>query len=820
MIVIDTQDLDEKADKLSDSEVYWTYCALDCCVTYDVKLAIEKQLDEVARETYQTSLDTVPVVLEMMLGGLKVDLQKRREVLAYYEKQLAKLESRWIRLCSEGLGIPADRTKRTGGRQPLPINPASPKDIQYLFHTVLQIPAKKKRKKGQDEASITTDREVLEGFRSYYFAEVFVNYILAMRDAAKSIGFLKTKLDDDNRIRCSFNVAGTKTGRLNSSFSDTGTGTNLQNITGKLKNIFVADPGEILLDIDLEQGDSRGVGAIAWNWFVESHGEDWAGRYLDACESGDLHTTVTRMAWSTLDWPADLDPKACKKIAEQLAYRDKSYRDLSKALGHGCLTSDHQVLTREGWVPISEQPAEIMQWEEGRASFAQVSNWIAKPYSGELQIFEGNSISARMTHDHRVPYKSDTRSPGIKVYPAAAGPQAKMPLGDGWVGGTEVVPAKLIAAFMCDGYQETNWMAFHFHKQRKKDRLIQLCQEYGYEYRIHGDKIRVRGRLPKRPGPFQFAWTAECLRDFVLELRHWDGHIGKTFVSLFSKDVEALEWYQTFGRILGVGGFLQKPTTSGFGTMMWKLQQNNRRWASGSSVTHSKEPANNVMVYCPTVPTGFFFARRDGKIFVTGNSNYLGQPATMAQHAKLPVSTIVDFQKSYFGAFQCITAWQKETIRQLTETRCLITPFGRRRWFWDDPNAQTTKNAAIAYSPQSTTGEFINRGAIRLQRYRNHHNLPIRFLLQVHDSLVLSVKFRRLEELLPIILRELKVILPLKKGREFTIPHGVKVGWNYGPYDAHDNPYGLRKWTGHEDRTPPKQLSTFQAVLNAPINMS
>lgn len=533
MIVIDTQTLDEKADKLSDSEVYWTYCALDCCVTYDVKLAVEKQLDEVARETYQTSLDTIPVVLEMMLGGIKVDLQKRREVLAYYEKQLEKLEARWVRLCSEGLGIPADRTKRTGGRQPLPINPASPKDIQYLFHTVLQIPVRKKRKKGQDEASVTTDREVLESFRSYYFAEVFVNHILAMRDAAKSIGFLKTKLDDDNRIRCSFNVAGTKTGRLSSSFSDTGTGTNLQNISGKLKNIFVADPGEILLDIDLEQGDSRGVGAIAWNWFVESHGEEWAGRYLDACESGDLHTTVTRMAWSNLPWPADLDPKECRKVAEQPAYRDKSYRDLSKALGHG--------------------------------------------------------------------------------------------------------------------------------------------------------------------------------------------------------------------------------------------------------------------------------------------SNYLGQPATMAQHAKLPVSTIVEFQKNYFGAFQCIAAWQQETIRQLTETRCLITPFGRRRWFWDDPNAQSTKNAAIAYSPQSTTGEFINRGAIRLQRYRNRHDLPIRFLLQVHDSLVLAVKFRRLEELLPIILRELKVILPLARGREFTIPHGVKVGWNYGPYDPHENPYGLRKWAGHEDRTPPKELTTFQAALNSPL---
>jgi len=529
MLIIDTLELDEKADRLTDSEIYWTYCALDCCVTFDVLKELEPQLDEISGATYATSMATVPYVLEMMLGGFKVDLAKRREVCTHYEKQLAVLEQGWVRLCTEGLGIPADRSKRDKGRSSIPINPSSPLDVQYLFHGVLQIPEKKRRKKGQDEAKVTTDREVLEGFRSYYFAEVFVNFILAMRDCSKAIGFLRTKLDDDHRIRCSFNVAGTNTGRLNSSFSDMGTGTNLQNISGKLKDCFVADEGYILLDIDLEQGDSRGVGAIAWNWFVESHGEEWAGKYLDACESGDLHTTVTQMAWPKLNWTTD--PKANRLIAEELAYRDKSYRDLSKGLGHG--------------------------------------------------------------------------------------------------------------------------------------------------------------------------------------------------------------------------------------------------------------------------------------------TNYLGQPNTMAQQSHLPVSIIVDFHKNYFGGFPCIPAWQQETVRQVKDTRCLITPFGRRRWFWNDPNAVPTHNAAIAYSPQSTTGEFINRGGIKLQHYRDRHKLPIDFLLQVHDSLVLQVKRSRLEELAPVILEQMKVILPLARGREFTIPLGMKVGYNYGAYSS-DNPFGLKKWSGSDDRRLPKRLTTLEAMLNAP----
>src|SRR5690606_34936415 len=74
-------------------------------------------------------------------------------------------------------------------------------------------------------------------------------------------------------------------------------------------------------------------GAICWNHFVEQRGEREAGAYLDACESGDLHTTVCRMAWQSLDWPADR--KDWRAVADQIAYRNMSYRDLAKRLGHG-----------------------------------------------------------------------------------------------------------------------------------------------------------------------------------------------------------------------------------------------------------------------------------------------------------------------------------------------------------------------------------------------------------------------------------------------------------------------------------------------------
>ena len=189
----------------------------------------------------------------------------------------------------------------------------------------------------------------------------------------------------------------------------------------------------------------------------------------------------------------------------------------------------------------------------------------------------------------------------------------------------------------------------------------------------------------------------------------------------------------------------------------------------------------------------------------------------MAQHSKLPVGIVQEFQHAYFGAFECIPAWQNETIRLVQTERKLISPWGRRRYFWKDPKDQSTLNDAIAYSPQNTTGEFTNRGMLQLFLERNRRNLPIRFLLQVHDSIVLMVKQSAINEMVPLILELLRVELPLRRGRMFTIPHGVKVGWNYGTM-SEANPYGLAKWKGEEKRTPPRRNMSLHEMLELPAS--
>lgn len=288
------------------TEGLWIYNGLDCCVTLEVLEAIRPQLDNVTGSTYAFSRALQAPVLEMSMRGVLIDQHERFKLIDHYQKQLTQLEGQLNRILSEGVGVD--------------LNWRSPIQLKDLFYHVMQIPEVRKQGK------VTVDRDALEKLDNYFYAGPIVKHLLTMRDISKKIGVLKTSVDSDGRMRTSYNIAGTTTGRFSSSFSTEGTGTNFQNIEEKLRRIFIADPNFKFAYIDLEQAESRLVGALIWNLFKD-------GRYLDACESGDLHTAVCRLAWTNLDWTGDL--VADRKVAESPFYRQHSYRHMAKVLGHG-----------------------------------------------------------------------------------------------------------------------------------------------------------------------------------------------------------------------------------------------------------------------------------------------------------------------------------------------------------------------------------------------------------------------------------------------------------------------------------------------------
>lgn len=294
-------------DSLSAMEREWVYNGLDCCVTAEVLDELLPQLDEQTSATYDFSRALQGPALEMRLRGVLIDQARKNEVLDEYHDQLDRLERQLDRIVLEGCGMQH-------------FNWRSTTDLRTLFYDCLSLPIV--RKQGRP----TVDRTALEKMSEYLMARPIVAHMEMLREIGKKISVLKTEIDPDGRMRTSYNIAGTSTGRFSSSFSEFGSGGNLQNVEESLRSIFIADPGCKLAKFDAKSGESYVVGAIEWNLFKDE-------RYLNACESGDPHTATARICWPELKWTGNL--KRDKDLAEQPYYRHYSYRFMCKKLGHG-----------------------------------------------------------------------------------------------------------------------------------------------------------------------------------------------------------------------------------------------------------------------------------------------------------------------------------------------------------------------------------------------------------------------------------------------------------------------------------------------------
>lgn len=306
MRIIQTADLKEDTLK-TETEKLWVYNGLDCCVTAEVLDVLLGQLDNQTSATYSFSRELQGPALDMRLRGVLVDHRRKNEVISEFLESMDSLEASLERLAVEGLGI-------------FGFNWRSNANLRTLFYERLGIPTI--RKKGVP----TVNRDALEKLEAYPIARPIVAHLILLRELGKKIGVLRTEIDPDGRIRTSYNIAGTNTGRFSSSYTEYGTGTNLQNIEETLRSVFIADPGMKFAYLDEPQGESRVVGAICWNLFHD-------GRYLDACESGDLHTNVAKLCWPKLPWTGD--PRLDRELAERPYYRHYDYRFMCKKIGHG-----------------------------------------------------------------------------------------------------------------------------------------------------------------------------------------------------------------------------------------------------------------------------------------------------------------------------------------------------------------------------------------------------------------------------------------------------------------------------------------------------
>jgi DNA polymerase I-like protein with 3'-5' exonuclease and polymerase domains len=301
---------------LSPHDSNQVYNGLDSGITLEVWLALQQELEgdespwaNGARLNYNFERAMQGPALAMMRRGILVDQYYRWEVIAQLEKRIDNVQN-----------ILNEFACAVWGK---PLNANSHHQLKIFFYEVMKLPEQVQYVKGQRRTSI--NRDALEKLSIFFHAEPICNSIIRLRDLGKKVSVLRTEVDSDSRMRTSYNVAGPETGRWSSSSNAFGGGTNLQNITEELRRMFIADPGYKFAYIDLSQAESRCLAFLCYTLFGRTS-------YLDACESGDLHTLSARLIWPSLGWNGEQSHD--KAIAEQIFYHHFSYRDMSKRGGH------------------------------------------------------------------------------------------------------------------------------------------------------------------------------------------------------------------------------------------------------------------------------------------------------------------------------------------------------------------------------------------------------------------------------------------------------------------------------------------------------
>ena len=287
------------------------YNAFDCCLTLEVDDA-RRNLRQNDTLIYDFERGMQAPALEMSSRGFRVDINEREKAVISTHGKKSDLE----RVLFSIIGaIYPDFTEKL---------PNSQKQLTHLFYDIMKLDPIEKYEDGQLKRPM--NRETLEKLEiQSIYASPLVNGILLSRDLTKALQVLETEIDSDWRWRCSYNIGGTSTGRWSSSKSPFGTGNNFQNISEEFRRVFIPDPGMKLYGIDKAQSEARDVG-----WFCGTVLGDWS--YLDACESGDLHTYVTRLLYTEWAWTGDL--KKDRQLANRRFYRFFTFRDASKRLGH------------------------------------------------------------------------------------------------------------------------------------------------------------------------------------------------------------------------------------------------------------------------------------------------------------------------------------------------------------------------------------------------------------------------------------------------------------------------------------------------------
>ena len=359
--------------------------------------------------------------------------------------------------------------------------------------------------------------------------------------------------------------------------------------------------------------------------------------------------------------------------------------------GRWCLTGDHEVLTPNGWVRLDEwQGGDIAVWNKDTEAYSfQPANALAFDYEGPMYSFDTVRCQQVSTPDHRMPYYVEGK--GWQV--ATAEELSKKRFEMAFVGRRfrpetiEHDKLRVLVMTQADGYYTRDGqLRYHFSKERKIARCKMLLRRCGIPFVERKGLKAVNISIAQRDLPlwlrlfrgkeYGFWLLNENADIFFDELPEWDGYrCGPNSIQYCTTVKENADLVQAFACLSGRTATLlsKKPASE-----KWAASYVVNIWLTPSKAhritKHPEVLPFNGKVYCAETKTGFFMVRRNGSVWVTGNSGRGMQLQNLARPT-MPQREI-DFAAAALkdGTFECFYEDPSEVLPNLLRGEIIAAP--------------------------------------------------------------------------------------------------------------------------------------------------
>lgn len=223
--------------KVDDFERRWLYNAKDAAIALECWQALEPMLDKDGyRSTYEMTMELVPSLIEMTVGGVRVNAGALAAAKKKAELDIAQIVARMEPIFGRPIITSAPKTAKQKRAAAGSLNINSPAQLMAYFYTEKGL----NPYKGKNDKFTIDDTALARIVRRDNMEEA--RLLQAYRRSSKMLStYLNMRFDHDDRLRSSWSIRGTWTGRLSSSRTVFMGGGNMQNLPEEMCTFLESD---------------------------------------------------------------------------------------------------------------------------------------------------------------------------------------------------------------------------------------------------------------------------------------------------------------------------------------------------------------------------------------------------------------------------------------------------------------------------------------------------------------------------------------------------------------------------------------------------